>query len=86
MLHEIRTRDGACETYWLETSGSRGRVVPRAYAIAILALARRHGFRRGTAKGRARWNPYKVRWIEFRTYRDGELREIAIRPYTGNAW
>lgn len=39
-------RDGACETYWLETSASRGRVVPRAYAAGILALARRHGFRR----------------------------------------
>jgi len=83
-------RAGACETYWLETSASRGRVVPRAYAAGILALARRHGFRRldgsglvlarhicpSLAEGARGWIGYG--------HSDG--REVWFKRYEGNCY
>lgn len=73
-------RDGACETYWLETSASRGRVVPRAYAAGILALARRHGFRR-TGGGFVRFA--FPGWLLVR-HSDG--REVWLKRYEGNCY
>ena len=78
------TRNGAAECYWLETSAGAGRPVPRAYAIGILQLARRHGFRRGPLVP----NVYEL-WDRLNGcihYSHDDGRELWLRTYTGNAW